>query len=356
MEALIKNITELFFVHDCVVVPRLGGFIANYEPAYFDAKNNLMVPPRKKFLFNRFLLHNDGLLAHHLAADLRISYNDAVLQIDSFVEAIFTQLKKNNTCTIDLIGTIYYDQNNLLQFNAASKNYMLGAYGLPVVKALPKIAVPILEDTTPVIPIGTTIGSETLNKEDTDTVKVVAINSKRTTSNAKWWIAAAMLPVAFYSAWIPMKTDLFRPNGNFHYSDLNPFSFEKTVKMYTPIEGIAIQMDSLQYAFIAAEPITSSPETFEDAATTEIVAVKVKVAPTGNYHLIGGCFSSEDNASNYVTDLQSKGFSAQIIDQAGGLYRVSVASFDNNDLANSERASLLNEHNISTWILKKTVK
>jgi len=363
MEAIIKNITELFYQHDCVVIPRLGGFLANYQPAFFDEKNNLMVPPKKEFIFNRFLLHNDGLLAHHLSADLKISYNDAVLMIDQFVNSVFDELKSNKTIKIDLVGTLYYDQTNVLRLNSHSRNYLLSSFGLPMVKSLPKIQVAV-EDTTPVVKlvVPKTENKEKVTPEPTEIdEKVIPITGRQKSSNAKWWVAAALLPIAFYSAWIPMKTDLFNQNGHFHYSDLNPFVFEKPVSTYTPLESNKTLIDSLYFEFnpIFVEDSLStiiSDSTFEDTSNTTIIETTPEITSNGDYHLIGGCFSSEDNANNFVADMVSQGYAAQIVDQAGGLYRVSVANFATNDDAKTQKNSLKNDHNISTWILKKTQK
>lgn len=360
MEAIIKNITELFYQHDCVVIPRLGGFLANYQPAFFDEKNNLMIPPRKEFIFNRFLLHNDGLLAHHLSADLKISYNEAVIIIDQFVDHVFNELKIKKSCQIDNIGALFYDQSNVLRHNGHSRNYLLASFGLPMVKTLPKIQV-ILEDTTPIIPISVVKPDLIDSTEELKDDKIIPITGKQKSSNAKWWIAAAVLPIAFYSAWIPMKTDLFNKNGQFHYSDLNPFVFQKPLSTYTPLESSLFTIDSLKFEhniILSIENSTSEiPDiSFEDTASTSIIESNSVVKTVGEFHLIGGCFSSEDNATNFVADMKYKGYSAQIIDQAGGLYRVSVANFDNDEEAKQLKNSLKNDHNISTWILKKTIK
>ena len=45
-------------------------------------------------------------------------------------------------------------------------------------------------------------------------------------------MAAAIVPFLFYSAWIPLKTNLFNNEASFHYSELNPFSFSKE-RMYS---------------------------------------------------------------------------------------------------------------------------
>jgi hypothetical protein len=62
------------------------------------------------------------------------------------------------------------------------------------------------------------------------------------------------------------------------------------------------------------------------------------------------------NANKFVADMQSKGLTAQIIDQAGGLYRVSVANCASGEEATVQKSQLETDLNIPTWILKKAQK
>ena len=232
-----------------------------------------------------------------------------------------------------------------------------------MVKSLPKIQVSV-EDTTPVIKLvvpNTEIKEKVTAEPTENDEKVIPISGRLKTSNVKWLVAAAVLPIAFYSAWIPMKTDLFNQNGHFHYSDLNPFVFEKPVSTYTPLESNKTLVDSLFFEFnpilVEDSPATIiSDTTFEDTSNTTVIEATPEITTSGDYHLIGGCFSSKENANNFLADMVSQGYAAQIVDQAGGLYRVSVANFATNDDAKNQKNSLKNDHNISTWILKKTQK
>jgi hypothetical protein len=272
-------------------------------------------------------------------------------------------LKSKNSCSIDLIGTLYYDQSQHLRLKTHNQNYLLSSFGLPIVKSLPKIHISV-EDTTPVISITKeTIHAVNEVAEEANDNKVIAITRNQKSSTAKWWIAAAVLPIAFYSAWIPMKTDLFKKDGHFHYSDLNPFVFEKPVGVYAPINGFAMRIDSLQYTFSSSEfdktIEVNNADTLiyvDHSNLNENVAEVVKASNKGEYHLIGGCFSNEENANKFVADMQSKGLSAQIIDQTGGLYRVSVANCASGEEATVQKSQLETDLNIPTWILKKAQK
>ena len=47
MLEITKYIQELLFVHDCVILPGFGGFVANYRPAKIDENQQIVHPPSK---------------------------------------------------------------------------------------------------------------------------------------------------------------------------------------------------------------------------------------------------------------------------------------------------------------------
>ena len=72
-----KYIKDLLFIHDCVILPGFGGFVANYKPANIDDNLNIVSPPSKAVGFNRNLSKNDGLLINRLAESENLSYLEA---------------------------------------------------------------------------------------------------------------------------------------------------------------------------------------------------------------------------------------------------------------------------------------
>ena len=84
MHKFIEYISDLLFLHDCVIIPDFGGFICNYKSAYIDDESGLICPPSKDILFNRNLTHNDGLLVSWIAGKENISYEKATSQLMLF--------------------------------------------------------------------------------------------------------------------------------------------------------------------------------------------------------------------------------------------------------------------------------
>ena len=79
---------ELLQLHDCVIFPNLGGFVAQYSPANLDEKKSVLSPPHKQILFNKNLVNNDGLLANAFAQKNNISYEDICILVRKQSESV----------------------------------------------------------------------------------------------------------------------------------------------------------------------------------------------------------------------------------------------------------------------------
>lgn len=193
----------------------------------------------------------------------------------------------------------------------------------------------------------------------------------------KYSAAAVFVPILFYSYWIPMETDAL-DTGQIQFSDFNPIhkqaertydlrhdvaTFEE-LKQQTSWEELTENIEATVYNFELLEdfyvPVSLQKE--EIALTSEIDKTEV-IEPvqvdsyestdiqTGSYHVISGCFSVQNNASNLIADLNGQGFNAQILDKKGGLHRVSAGSFSTREAA-KEAVSKLQSSGFSGWVLK----
>ena len=69
---IFKEIYDLLYNNDCVIVPNFGAFVLKSKSAYI--KKNEFFPPSKYVSFNAMLKDNDGLLAKHISGEKNISY------------------------------------------------------------------------------------------------------------------------------------------------------------------------------------------------------------------------------------------------------------------------------------------
>ena len=89
-------IQDLLFRYDCVVIPDFGGFLCSYTPSTIHPVQHKFQPPAKKVSFNKMLVMNDGLLAHHIALGEKISYSASMEIIQNQVNTWKNSLKKVN--------------------------------------------------------------------------------------------------------------------------------------------------------------------------------------------------------------------------------------------------------------------
>lgn len=397
------HIADLLKLHNCVIVPEFGGFIASYESAWINRNRSLIFPPSKKVLFNESLKQNDGLLANELVIQHNVNFNQAMLEIQNCVDVWKKNLEAGQRIELGEIGFLFKQENKIVFEQNRETNLLLQAYGLNQVSfvdfsvAAEKVAeqkvetisasepikiqkakevVPVLKivekkeikesvstkKITPVIELNQAEKIEEVESEIQDEKIIPIQQPKKKSRNYKYAIAAAViLPALFYSYWIPMKTD-FLNSGKIHLSDLNPFS-KKGNAIYekrTPSNFTDTTSDWMSWEDLTND-LPADVTVYNLELTDEVyIPVDLEKEPLtdvnsfqadGSYHIIGGCFSVESNASNFVKKLTDKGYSAGIADKKNGLFRVSAGSYS----SESEAESALDKFEsdgFSGWILK----
>ena len=74
MLRIITHIERLLLVHDCVIVPKFGGFVLQTVSAVCNGEEHLFSPQRKEIVFNITLQHNDGLLSESYMQMYGVNY------------------------------------------------------------------------------------------------------------------------------------------------------------------------------------------------------------------------------------------------------------------------------------------
>ncbi|MEX1001955.1 MAG: SPOR domain-containing protein [Crocinitomicaceae bacterium] len=394
-----KYIADLLRRHDCVVVPSFGGFVANYKSAEIDRFRNKIHPPSKSVLFNPHLISNDGLLGNYVAQKIEVDYPQALQLIAERVENWITAISEGGRVEIGEIGFLYQENGTIHFEQSRDVNLLLEAYGLSSIdfvsftaKESEKVTETLeKEEKRTVIQAvkkeNKASEKEVLPKVDQQKKKQenIQLNTTEEISEVKeeqtlvqqesvphkthplWTVlkytaAAAIVPILFYSYWIPMETDALETKS-IQFSDFNPIQKQKQ-KVYSkrsaPLDTIFTDLaknwdeltENIQsevYNFEVTDdfyvPVLLKETTneTEDFGNTEI---------SGKYHIISGCFSVKKNALNKISDLQSKGYSAAILDRSNGLHRVTAGGFKNRRDAKDALEKFKNSGQ-SGWILKK---
>lgn len=142
VNTVIEHIEYLTRVHDCVAVPGLGAFIAQYESARISDDGSSILPPSRTIVFNGALTHNDGLLVNSVARRSGIHYEDALTTVKAGVSTLMRQLEIDGEVSLGLLGMLVKEADRGLLFVAAPATDRSGefAYLRPVeVKEVVKI-------------------------------------------------------------------------------------------------------------------------------------------------------------------------------------------------------------------------
>ena len=130
MQKYIEYISDLLYLHDCVIIPDFGGFICNYTGAYIDETNGTICPPAKEILFNRNLTHNDGLLAGWIAARENIPYEKATQALALFADDLKNRLNRRERVPFGEIGVFYVDRRFNILFESGDRNFLAESFGM----------------------------------------------------------------------------------------------------------------------------------------------------------------------------------------------------------------------------------
>jgi cell division septation protein DedD len=346
-------IGTLLYQHDCVVIPGFGGFIANYTPASIHPVQHTFIPPSRQIMFNSGLIHNDGLLATHIAQEEGISFHLALNRIAEETDVILAELKAGKSIILGDFGSLRSNQERNIVFTPKlANNYLEDAYGL----------------STFVSPAIRRNGYQS-NQDSKD--KNIGIHLPAAVRR----IAAVAIPLLAIGLWSLFNTDRITSFTS-NYSSIFPTEIvsqfrASSIKNSIPVYVLshsrstvnksqpAPEMTKVETPTVEALPAVTKTVAKEEKANlnkpvSPSPAVEVKSSESAHFLIIGGAFKVKENADKLVKQLLAKNLDATIAGQnKKGLYLVSAASCDDASQATLKLKELLDKGIESAWILKK---
>lgn len=340
-----RDLFDLLYEHDCVIVPHWGGFLAQYRPARLDEARKIIYPPSKEVGFNRHLLRNDGLLADRIAKRDGITFSIANALIEREVELWRNGLDRQGRLDLPRIGIFYRDAERNLQFDPDDRaNFLKEAFGLRVIAAVPAVV-----------------------KEAIIAPRVIPLPLKEIepVERRSWmWAAAASTAILFGAAafWAYRSMDhgnaqwggLWRPAPSPTYAPavgpIEPMTTSAAV-FTLPEEPLGVRSllltpgDSVTVTVDLGTPAAIAP------ADTTVVVTPTKTLLRSRFHVIGGCFAQPENADRLLADLQGKGYPAMRIAQYGALHPVAYGSYADRRAALDALASVRANGSAQAWLL-----
>jgi cell division septation protein DedD len=131
MLRIISHIEHLLKVQDCVVLPKLGGFVLQSAPAIFAGEEGLFTPMHKEVVFNTGLQHNDGLLTQQYMDAYGVNFKRACRMVEEDVEGIRDLLFKELKVTLGNVGTLNRGTEGQIVFQTGDTGtFSVDSYGL----------------------------------------------------------------------------------------------------------------------------------------------------------------------------------------------------------------------------------
>ena len=310
---------DLLVHHNCVIIPEFGGFIAKRVSSQIDFEKGIIHPPSKHLLFNRFLTADDGLLISSFVQSQEEDYDSIKLKLSSFVTELDKRLSNGEEVSFKHIGTLRRSENGNYTFKQdRSFNLLADAYGL---KELDFVSVQEVEEKEEVL-IDETPMIELREKKPIGAKKIL-----------RYAAAACILPLAFYSFWIPFKSDFFS-SGMISVNDFNPF-YKKELGRYEPIpskhiinvqakeDAEVVSVENQAQQLEETSPVDKTVIVEESKSQQVVLASESTTKSTYNKQFIVGCFAVKENAINFKNKIEADGF-VPTISKSGRLFRVSM--------------------------------
>jgi hypothetical protein len=341
-----KYIQELLFLYDCVVIPDFGGFVCSFSPAKIHPVQHRFHPPGKHISFNRMLTMNDGLLAQYISLSEKIAYNEALQQIKTQVSTWKDDLKNTGSIELQGIGKFFLDHAGNLQFEYETEmNFLADSFGLSTFQSLPVDRSRSMK-----------VVHRNIEKEASEVNTMPVLNKL-----AKYSIAAAFISMTALATY---KMDLL---SNFHLDKISLLPFRTEAPAYKSVKYADVKLDREAREISLEEKMAKSEASYLDyeievEGIKYLLKVKLKEeeklknqanASPGKYHVVGGCFSVEANASNMLRKLKKMGFEADMSVMHKGLHVVSYQSFSTDEKARKFLKKVKSEQNNQAWLLVK---
>lgn len=306
-------ISELLFLHDCVILPEFGGFVGNKKSALLNTAAGTLTPPTKQIGFNKNLNTNDGLLISHISNSEEMTNEKVQEKISEFSNNLNEKLKHSKVLRIKKIGLFTLGkEGNVIFMQDDTVNYNLDAFGMKSVYNK------------------TIIRQTEIEQKVEKTVKIIRTTSS--TPKAMFRAAAVILPLVALSYLSISQQDKINAIYT-QMASLNPFTpteiIKEGIKKTTPEKVIEIEL---------------SPGIIEEIVTPIITT-------SNTYYIIAGAFSEQKNADKLLKKLSKWNYKPEIVD-GGNLLRVSYNSFNNREEAIIALKKIREENN-SAWLLTK---
>ena len=345
-----RHIEILLLSNDCVIVPRLGGFMTHHIEARYDEHDSMFLPPLRTLGFNAQLNINDSLLVQSYIEAYDISYPEALQRIEDEVEELKQHLQNEGSYELNDIGVLTLNDDGNYVFTPCEAGILTPAlYGLSsfemkplqttaaqVVKAVPPVTEQPVE--TPQQPAAQIfdLGDQTPEKEVENTEDNDVVRIKFSWIRNAVAVAAILLAV-FFLAMPTGKTDMMQRT----ISNINNGLLFGMMSEDTNMSKIEIQKKVTRKETSRSEntqktdSIAKSVADAQAKSVADAQAESVADSPRKYCIVLASCVSIR-NANSFIERLQEKGYEQAEVFERNNIRRVIYGHYPSEEAAHDD--------------------
>lgn len=323
MLRIVTHIERLLLVHDCVIVPKFGGFVLQGVPAMRCIEEHTFCPYRKEISFNQTLQHSDGLLPESYMQMYTVDYRQAQLMLEEDVEVMTNTLRQYGKLSLGTLGAFSIGEEGQMIFQPGETDlFNAGSYGLPVFH-FPTLA--------------------SLQTEREEVTLLATHQKKRDTLYipiSRKLIRAAVTSAAAIALSLLVSTPVKDVNQEAYTASFVPTEMviQKPIATETePLDTLVAKADTKQ---VPSEDVIVHEVKKAVSVPQKTTAPKPITVHPKMYHIVIASFPTEAQADEFISGVdhtECKHVSKVVRD---GKYRIYADKFDNREAAESYMATL----------------
>ena len=351
-------ISDLLYQSDVVIVPGLGAFVRSLESASVNVITHQFSQPSANISFDVNRREDNDLLANYLSSVNNVSVEEARKLVVIFVNDCFCNLKAGKAVDLPNLGTLSFNAAQDIDFvQDDSVNFNPDAFGLSDFFAEPVFQSKTKEE------IRTEIAQQQKDKNTPMTVdkREVHKDDEKPKHRLGWlWILLSVLVLAA-TLFLLNYFRLIKIDFGKWFSNEKPVAVaaDTTKSKEKPIPIDAIVNDTLP----AMDCITNDTiSVLADTLSTQIDVsnelqeeqkpVVGKTSEEAKIFIVGGCFSSEENANKLANSLKDSGYKAAFVKQRGKLWDVYYGKYQTMEEAKLALKEIKNrDADSKAWIM-----
>ena len=357
MLTIAESISDLLFQNDFVIVPGLGAFVREMGSANVNVITHQFDQPSATITFDANRREDNDLLANYLSSVNNISIDEARKLVLIFVNDCFSNLKTGKTVDLSGLGTLSFNAMQEIDFEQdKSVNRNPDAFGLYDFTAVPVFQSKTKEE------IKTEIEQQQKDKNTPMTVdkKAVHQDDEKPKRHLGWlWILLSILALAaalfLLNYFKVIKIDFNRWFGNedpimIVVDTVKPD--EKPAFLDTVVADTLLVTDSIVNDTVDVLVDTVLTQ-IEQSQELSVEPQPVVETPTeeAKIFIVGGCFSSEENATRLAISLKDRGYESAFVKQRGKLWDVYYGKYQTMEEAKLALKEIKENSDNKAWIM-----